>query len=69
VELMPEKIIKCPICNQSISFLLEKEAIAGRRLPIPCIITHGDHNFIVYLDSELSLCDIEKPLIIKATSK
>lgn len=66
---MSEKIIKCPICNQSIIFLLEKEAIAGRRVPIPCIIVHGDHSFIAYLDSELSLCDIEKPVIIKATSK
>jgi len=66
---MPEKLIKCPICHQSISFLLEKESITGKRLPVPCIITHGDHNFIAYLDSQLSLCDIENPLIIKAISK
>ncbi|MDD1777584.1 MAG: hypothetical protein LUQ65_05390 [Candidatus Helarchaeota archaeon] len=66
---MSEKIMKCPICNQFISFLLEKEAIDGRRVPVPLIITHGDHNFIAYLDSELSLCDIEKPVQIKADRK
>lgn len=62
---MPEKIIKCPICNESIQFTITSEAVEGKQYPVPCIIHHGDHEFIAYLDSDLSLCDIEKPYIIK----
>lgn len=62
---MPEKIIKCPICNEPAQFEITQEAVEGKPLPVPCIIHHGDHEFIAYLDSEFSLCDIEKPVIIK----
>ena len=66
---MPEKIIKCPICNEPAHFFISHEAIEGRRFPVPCIIEHGDHAFIAYLDSQLSLCDIEKPIVIQASKK
>ena len=64
---MIEKMIKCPICNEPAQFILTEDAVAGKRFPVPCIIYHGDHAFIAYLDSQLSLCDIEKPVIIKTT--
>jgi hypothetical protein len=60
---------KCPVCNELARFPMTKEAILGRKLPVPCIIYHGDHAFIAYLDSELSLTDIEKPFIIKTDQK
>ena len=66
---MVEKIIKCPVCNQPAHFFIAQEAVEGKDFPVPCIIEHGDHAFIAYLDSELSLCDIEKPYMIKAESK
>ncbi|MFX1296411.1 MAG: hypothetical protein ACFFD2_16350 [Promethearchaeota archaeon] len=62
---MVDKVIKCPICNEITRFILTEESIAGKMFPVPCIIHHNDHAFIAYLDSELSLCDIEKPFIIK----
>lgn len=62
------KIVKCPICDVSVEFHLSKKVIEGRTFPVPCIFIHqlqeDNHAFIAYLDSELSLCDIEKPEII-----
>ena len=66
---MVEKIIKCPVCNEPAHFFITEEAVTGKRFPAPCIIYHGDHAFIAYLDSALNLCDVEKPFIIKAESK
>lgn len=65
---MVDKIIKCPICNEFTTFTISKELIAGRTFPVPCLFIHqrteDNHTFIAYLDSELSVCDIEKPVII-----
>ncbi|MHA1132468.1 MAG: hypothetical protein ACTSQI_14075 [Candidatus Helarchaeota archaeon] len=62
------KIVKCPICNESVEFIISEKVIEGKKFPIPCIFIHqkedDNHAFIAYLDSELSLCDIEKPEII-----
>jgi hypothetical protein len=65
---MVDKIVKCPICNEFATFMISKELIAGRLFPVPCLFIHqrkdDNHSFIAYLDSELSVCDIEKPVII-----
>ncbi|MHA1651471.1 MAG: hypothetical protein ACTSYB_14875 [Candidatus Helarchaeota archaeon] len=63
---MPERIIKCPVCNEPVQFNLTEDAVIGKEFPVPCIIYHGDHPFIAYLDSELNLCDVEKPYIIRS---
>ena len=65
---MVDKIVKCPICNELATFSISKELIEGRPFPVPCLFIHqrleDNHTFIAYLDSELSVCDIEKPVII-----
>jgi len=65
------KIVKCPVCGESVEFPISKNVIEGRQFPVPCIFIHqlkeDNHAFIAYLDSELSLCDVENPEII--TSK
>lgn len=70
---MVEKIVRCPICNESTQFNIDNKAIEGKQFPVPCIFIHqkktDNHAFIAYLDSELSICDIEKPVIITNESE
>ncbi len=67
------KIVKCPICKEAVEFHLSKKVVEGRQFPVPCIFIHqiqeDNHAFIAYLDSELSLCDVEKPEIITNKSE
>jgi hypothetical protein len=67
------KVVKCPICNESVEFIISEQVIEGKQFPVPCIFIHQEkednHAFIAYLDSELSLCDIEKPEIITNEQK
>lgn len=62
------KIVKCPICEELVEFHIAQDVVTGKKFPVPCIFIHqlkeDNHAFIAYLDSELSLCDVEKPEII-----
>ncbi|MHA1271329.1 MAG: hypothetical protein ACTSPY_16165 [Candidatus Helarchaeota archaeon] len=61
---MTEKIIQCPICKKPLRFEVVKEDFeAYERFPIPCIVQHSDHWVSLYLDSDMSICDVEIPLV------
>ena len=61
---MTEKIIQCPICKKSLTFeVLQEDFGPYERFPIPCIIKHGDHWVSLYLDSDMSICDVEIPIV------
>jgi len=65
---MIERIIRCPICEEGVTFEISEDVIESHRPPIACLFIHqrkvDNHSFIAYLDTELSVCDIEKPIII-----
>ncbi len=65
---MVVKVVKCPICGDVVEFHLTKIIVEGKKFPVPCIFIHqigeDNHAFIAYLDSDLSLCDVEVPEII-----
>ena len=61
---MTEKIIQCPICKKSLSFeVVIDDFEPYQRFPIPCIIKHYDHWISLYLDSDMSICDVEIPIV------
>ncbi|MHA1696102.1 MAG: hypothetical protein ACTSXT_01070 [Candidatus Helarchaeota archaeon] len=61
---MTEKIIRCPICKKPLRFEVDvKDFEPYERFPIPCIIKHNDHWVSLYLDSDMSICDVEIPLV------
>ncbi len=64
---MTEKIIQCPICKKPLKFeVFEEDFEPYERFPIPCIIHHEDHWVSLYLDSDMSICDIEIPIVKKS---
>ncbi|NVM28982.1 MAG: hypothetical protein HWN65_09060 [Candidatus Helarchaeota archaeon] len=71
--MVVERIVKCPICKESVQFNIREDVIEGKKYPVPCVFIHqkndDNHAFIVYLDSELSLCDIETPEIVVSETK
>jgi hypothetical protein len=38
----------------------------AKTFPIPCVVQHGDHYIIFYLDSQAALCDVEIAVFFKS---
>ncbi len=65
VKLMKDglKWLQCPVCKETISWQVPKEALKGvKRFPAPVIIKHHDHYIICYMDSHFQLADTEAAL-------
>lgn len=53
------KFFRCPVCNQLVTLVITEE-IHADRWPVKIEGKHGDHDYIVFLDSQYSVTDVRK---------
>jgi hypothetical protein len=54
-----KKFFRCPVCNQLLTLVIAEE-IHSDRWPVKIEGKHGDHSYIVLLDSQYSVTDVKK---------
>jgi hypothetical protein len=53
------KFFRCPVCNELLTLVITEE-IHSDRWPVRIEGKHGDHSYIVFLDSQYSVTDVKK---------
>ena len=59
---MVVKFVRCPICGESMEITPPIEEIDNaKRLPVKLEVSHKDHKFYVFFDSNYRVTEILKP--------
>jgi hypothetical protein len=53
------KFFRCPVCNKLLTLVIGEE-IHTDRWPLKIEGKHGNHSYIVFLDSQYSVTDVKK---------